>query len=95
MVQIGNVKEIIEVKLLLDSMKKEGLIKDWEIPYENLLTRRSAAIFFLTPADEDYCGLIWEKLGAFDNFSYKEDIEGKLSHLKYRITFSKDDNFYY
>jgi hypothetical protein len=42
-----HVPEIIEVKDLLQSLKSNNDLKDWELPYENLLTRRSAAIFFV------------------------------------------------
>ncbi len=52
MAQIGNVPEINLVKEHLDKLKSAGFINEWELPYENLLTRLTAAIFFLTPADE-------------------------------------------
>lgn len=93
MAQIGNIPEIIEVKEQLDRLKNAGLVKVWELPYENLLTRRSAAIFFLTPADESKCDEIWKRLSNYENFSYRENTERKLSDLKYTITFSQEDEF--
>ncbi|MCL6589881.1 MAG: hypothetical protein K6U80_08010 [Firmicutes bacterium] len=87
MAQIGNVPEIIKVKQHLDQLKEKGLVQEWELPYENLLTRVSAAIFFLTPASEEKAGAIWEELKQYPNFAYRENTEQKLSKLKYRITF--------
>jgi len=86
------VKEIKEVKDQLDLLKKDELVKDWELPYENLLTRLSAAIFFLDPSgDEQSSQAIWDALSGHDNFSYRLNEEKKLSSLKYRITFSKEE----
>lgn len=82
------VPEIIEVKETLDNAKKDGLIDSWELPYENILTRRSAAIFFVTPkggSQEE----IWNRLRKFDEFSFRPNSEARLSTLQYRVTFSK------
>ena len=92
MAQIGNVPEIIKVKNHLEQLKEKGLVKEWELPYENLLTRVSAAIFFLTPASEDKLTLITEELQSYPNFACRENTEKKLSQLSYRITF-EDPNF--
>ncbi len=86
-----NVPEITEVKDLLDELKGHGLIREWELPYENLLTRRTAAIFFIEPNSIDSISKIWEKLEQYDNFFYRENIEKELSQLDYRITFNPDD----
>lgn len=87
-----HVPEIIEVKENFDELKKQGLIKDWELPYENLLTRRTAAIFFLSPSDqEDDLDNVWNELSKYDNFSYRINDEKKLSELLYRITFSTEE----
>lgn len=87
------VKEINEVKEHLNYLKANHFIQEWELPYENLLTRLNAAIFFLTPADEDEKHLsdLWNNLGKFPEFSYRANDEKKLSGLKYRVTFSKDE----
>ena len=92
MAQIGNVPEIIKVKNHLEQLKEKGLVKEWELPYENLLTRVSAAIFFVTPADEEKMAKISEELKEYPNFAYRENTEKKLSQLQYRITF-EDPNF--
>ena len=90
MAQVGHVPEIIEVKEHLERMKQEGLITEWELPYENLLTRRSAAIFFLTPASEENLPEIWRQLEQYEDFKYKENSEKKLSQLAYSVLFNKD-----
>jgi hypothetical protein len=88
-----HVPEIIEVKDHLNELKKRNMVKDWELPYENLLTRRSAAIFFIQPANEGDAGLekIWAELSKYPNFSQRLNEEKKLSQMKYRVTFSKEE----
>ncbi len=83
----GHFPEINEVKKCLAVLEKKGIISEWELPYENLLTRVSAAIFFLTPADEGKTEAIMDELKEYPNFAYRENTEQKLSKLKYRITF--------
>lgn len=87
------VPEIIEVKEHLDRLKASNLIETWELPYENLLTRRSAAIFFLTPAGDTKASFekIQRELSKYDNFSSRLNEEKKLSSLQYRLTFSKEE----
>lgn len=84
------VPEIIEVKDHLEKMKAEGLIQAWELPYENILTRRSAAIFFAS-GEKEKLVQAWEQLSGYSNFSFRENAEQKLSKLQYRITFSKEE----
>ncbi len=86
-----HVPQIIEAKEKFEQLKQQGLIDQWELPYENLLTRRSAAIFFFTPNDERKLSKISEALSAFENFSFRENTELRLSKLKYRVTFSKEE----
>ncbi len=88
-----HVPEIIEVKEVLDNMVSQNLITSWELPYENLLTRRDAAIFFLTPHENTKTNLdlIWNQLSNFEDFSYRENTEKELSNLSHRITFSKSE----
>jgi hypothetical protein len=88
-----HVPEIIEVKDHLEELKSKSVIKSWEIPYENILTRRSAAIFFFTPVNETDSMLdkISTELEKYDNFSYRINHEKKLSDLAYRLTFSKEE----
>ncbi len=81
------VKEITEVKNLLTRLKNEKMVQEWELPYENLLTRLSAAIFFITPHIDSEN--IWTEFQKYPNFNYRENIEKKLSQLKYRIEFNK------
>lgn len=83
-----NVPDINEVKAHLDKLKSNGMVSSWELPYENLLTRRSAAIFFF---DSDHADKVAVELSRYADFSYRENTEKKLSKYKYRVTFSKEE----
>lgn len=87
------VKQIAEVKSHLDQLKDNGLVEQWELPYENLLTRLNAAIFFLTPAGSNQAdpSAIWRELEKYENFSFRSNKERKLSSLAYRVTFSEEE----
>lgn len=84
------VPEIIEVKDALEKAKSKGLIKDWELPYENLLTRRDAAHFFIEPTDDDsQLKKVWTSLERFENFHYHLNEKKLLSQMKYEIKFDR------
>lgn len=83
------VPEIIEVKELLESLKAQKLLTAWELPYENILTRRGAAVFFLTLDEGAQREEIWRSLEKYDHFSYQLNDETRLSKLQYRVTFSE------
>ena len=85
-----HVPEIIEVKNVLSDLQTKGTISAWELPYENLLTRRSAAIFFFS-ADHKKLEKASAILAGFENFSLRANSEKKLSTLDYRVTFSKEE----
>ncbi|OQP61112.1 hypothetical protein A3860_05180 [Niastella vici] len=85
-----HVPDIIEVKEHLENLMKKGLIEKWELPYENILTRRTAAIFFITPVAEDKEESIWQELAKYENFSFRANKEKMLSELQYRLTFSEE-----
>jgi hypothetical protein len=89
MTQIGSVREIQSVKDLMNKLVEAGYVKEWEIPYENILTRLSAAIFFLTPVREEYIDGIWEELGKQNHCQYRLNEEKNLSRLQWRVEFNK------
>lgn len=89
MAQIGNVTSINSVKEKLDTLKEEGLIKEWELPYENILTRLCAAIFFLTPAEGAIPEKLWAALQIYNGVRYRLNVEKKLSMLEWRIEFDQ------
>ena len=89
MVQIGNVPEIKAVKAHLDDLMDRGLIKEWEFPYEHILTRVTAAIAFLTPSDEEKLPEIWKELEKHKMLQYRLNEERKLSDLEWRVEFNK------
>ena len=83
------VQDIYDVKLHLDELKDNGMIKEWELPYENILTRLTAAIFFLTPTDESKLDEIWKELEKHQMLQYRLNEEKKLSPLEWRVEFNK------
>ena len=83
------VQDIYDVKLHLDELKDKGLINEWELPYENILTRLTAAIFFLAPADESKLDEIWKELEKHKMLHYRLNEEKKLSPLEWRVEFNK------
>ena len=83
------VQDIYDVKLHLDELKDKGLINEWELPYENILTRLTAAIFFLTPNDESKLDEIWKELEKHKMLHYRLNEEKKLSPLEWRVEFNK------
>lgn len=86
------VPEINLIKDTLDSLKAEGIITTWELPYESLLTRRSAAIFFIAPSSAtDAMPSIETALSQFEHFSVRENREQKLSKLPLRVTFNEEE----
>ncbi len=83
------IPEIKAVKDELEAMKKAGHISGWELPYENLLTRLDAAIFFVgLPPDGDAQSAL-EPLGRLPHFRVRENSEQKLSRLSHRVEFSE------
>jgi len=85
-----NVPEIQEVKKHLDQLKDNGLLNEWELPYENILTRLTAAIFFLTPTDDSKLEEIWKELDKHPRLTYRLNEEKKLSQMVWRVEFNKD-----
>lgn len=85
-----NVPEIQAVKRHLDELKEKGLVKEWELPYENILTRLTAAIFFLTPTEDSKLDEIWKELDKHPRLIYRLNEEKKLSQLVWRVEFNKD-----
>ena len=83
------VPEIQAVKNHLDQLKERGLVKEWELPYENTLTRLTAAIFFLTPTGDDKLDEIWKELEVHQRLQYRLNEEKTLSQLAWRVEFNK------
>ncbi|MFL5748599.1 MAG: hypothetical protein ACJ751_28260 [Niastella sp.] len=88
MSKVGNVPEIISVKDHLDQLKAQGAVLAWEIPYENLLTRLTAAVFFLTPADQSHLDRIWKELESHKMLKYRLNDDKVLSQLAWRVEFN-------
>lgn len=89
MIQIGNVPEINAVKNHFDALQSNGVVQAWELPYEHILTRLTAAIFFFSPRNEAQLDEIWTELGRHPMFTYRKNEEKKLSQLDWRVEFNK------
>lgn len=89
MANVMNVPEIIAVKEHLDQLKERGLVKEWYLPYENILTRLTSAIFFLSPTDDSKLDEIWKELEVHKMLQYRLNKEKRLSQLEWRVEFNK------
>lgn len=89
MTRIGNIPEIEAVKQQLRMLSERGAIVDWELPYESILTRLTAAIFFLTPTSQSWAEEIWNELGRNEMLQYRLNEEKSLSQLEWRVEFNK------
>jgi hypothetical protein len=85
-----NVPEIQDVKKHMDALKTKGLIKAWELPYEDILTRLTAAVFFVSPGDDATLDELWRELEKHPRLCYRLNEEKKLSQLAWRVEFNKD-----
>ena len=83
------VPEIHEVNKLFESLKNEGFIDVWHLPFENVMTRLAACIFFFTPTDESKLEAVWKKFGEILNFYYRRNEEKKMSSLDWRVEFNE------
>ncbi|NMM55480.1 hypothetical protein [Paenibacillus aquistagni] len=89
MVQIGMIEEIQSVKSCLEKLKQKGIIIAWELPYENLLTRLNAAIFFFTPSEGVNPVVIQEHLIEYPNASVTPHQPAAISQMPYKIAFEQ------
>ena len=88
MTQIGNVPEIKAVRQTLEKLQQQGLVKEWEVPYEHILTQLSSAIFFITLTENTSPEAIWSILND-DRVTYRPNEEKKLSQLEWRLEFKR------
>ena len=89
MPRIGHIFGIVDVKAKLDNLKQEGLIRDWELPYENLLTRVDAAVFLI---NADNVTTVRERLAEFTNCHISNNENSFLSPMRYRLEFPNKDS---
>lgn len=89
MAQIGKVPEIMAVKQHLNTLKERGMVTAWELPHEGILTRLTAAVFFLTPDQGASIDDIWSELEVHPMLTYRLNEEKFLSNLDWRVEFNK------
>lgn len=87
-----HIPEIISVKEKLDELKEKGAIFQWELPYENLLTRLDAAIFFIElPEGKDTRQECIAGLHQFGNITIETNAEKRLSGCSYQLVFRRPE----
>lgn len=84
--RIGNIPDIQNFKQLLEHCKEEGLITGWELPYEQLLTRLEAAIFFFEAGSDELPDELYTRFAAYPDLVIRRN-EGTLSLMGYQLTF--------
>ncbi|HWV68409.1 hypothetical protein [Chitinophaga sp.] len=88
--RIGDVPEIQLISSQLRELQKTGAIQAWEAPCTRILTRRSAALYFITAMSEEMEALIWDTLKVHEGFGYQLNQYPDISSLKWCITFNND-----
>lgn len=83
-------KDIVAISGKLADYKSQGHIVAWELPYETLLTRLSAAAFFVDVPSETALSEISDGLKQYPDFKIVDQHNSKLSKLRYKITFGAD-----
>lgn len=89
MIQVGNVPDINDIKTCLGELVKQDLIESYEVPYETILTRLTAAIFFFTPVQGAKIDHIWNELTRFPGFKYEKNKNSSLSEMPWKIEFNE------
>lgn len=87
MAQIGNIEEIKEIKSLLIEMTEGGVLQCWELPYENILTRREAALFFFTPKTEQALEVVRDRLASCGDSKIEKNTDKTISMMSHRLRF--------
>ena len=60
--------------------------------HEDILTRLTAAIFFLSPTEESKLEKIWNELTTNEILQYKLNQDKTLSQLDWKVEFTRDLN---
>jgi hypothetical protein len=91
MTRIGNVYEIKAVKDRLSRLQEEGLVRAWELPHEDILSRLTAAVFFVTPSAGMDPEQLCDRLNGFAGPFCSLNDDKRLSQLDWKLEFGKED----
>lgn len=83
--KVGEVDELICIKKRIAKLQEQGVVSEWELPYENLLTRKNAAIIYLNTESEENLKCIVLQLEDFGNWRFELNQNKTLSSMKYKI----------
>jgi hypothetical protein len=81
------VEAIAKVKKIFEQLKADGTIDQWELPYENILTRLDAAIFFADFTHEEAKQTLAKAFGDYEEYKIEPNKKKLLSQMPYTITF--------
>ncbi|WP_025688035.1 hypothetical protein [Paenibacillus zanthoxyli] len=84
--RIGNIPSIQEFKQQLIQCEERGLITEWELPYEQLLTRLQAAIFFFNMDSDHAPDELYSVFADYPDLVIQPN-QGSLSQMGYQISF--------
>ena len=87
MAQIGNIPEIVAVKNKLEELRHQGLLEQWALPGENLLTRVDAAIFFVSGRPGADIEQAWAPFRGNERFHVQPNSQRTLSDLDWQVQF--------
>ena len=59
------------------------------MPYEHLVTRLTAAMFFVEPTTEDTANQIWQALETHPRFVVQQNDQKNLSELPWMVQFNE------
>jgi hypothetical protein len=82
------VPEILEFKEYLQKFAEKGEVVSWELPYENILSRISAAYFFLSLEKNINEEHFFEEVKKSYPITYSSNADKKLSQLDWEIKFN-------
>jgi hypothetical protein len=91
MAKIGHVPEIIEVKRQLEQLAADGAVSRWELPYENILTRLDAALFYVEFSAGREPDEVWRKLSGHGDLCFGANTDHTLSTLPYWFGFGSPE----
>lgn len=83
--KVGEVDELICIKKRLAKLQEQGVVLEWELPYENLLTRKNAAIIYLNTECEENLERIILQIRDFGNWRFELNQNETMSSMKYKI----------
>lgn len=89
MSRIGYAKDVMGLKDHLEQLKNRMILTGWEMPHENIISRLTAAVVFISADKSKIKEVIEELTSKFFNYKihYRPNDEKKMSRLGWTIEF--------